>query len=667
MPSAKHQAQGSFSLFPAPHTYTGSPPLSRIHRPSVDTFVTRDSPVGQSPSSGTRAGTRPQIEAAVAPQQPTPVSPEQPPQPEPPLLVPSSSPEELPPPPPPPPPALPFRSSIAKIPLRDHREETLSDASTSLTIRSIFPVYNPDVPLAQQEYFPTQTSPTRIRRSIISRPLYSLPSGSGSHVEEGIPPLPSLVGVGSPTSAESVPVVSPLSSQPETSINALGLSTSQVQPHSNTAEWPPPPRRHAVAVHTPPPPLPKPSPADAVKSLWKVTNGWKATEAEGRVYCLALTKEPDALVYTLSSATQPFYSLKLDPTSASARMTLSRLDVTKASRASSSSAATAVPETSKHWYKAISTVLEEESRLHPPNDGLVALLDPAAAQQMARAKAHDPAALQMAANECARLVWDADSATYYLVHPALAAPFYISIARSGAAAGGTGGGSGRVEYTLEHHEAQQHLARLTRDCVQGGGGCLQLDTGLAAKIDAFFTVDVAVAALMLVAYRDERNLRFSPVFDPPPGAQDGREAAARAIKSPGLPAPVKVRGRMFRRSPEGDEADEPRAGLAGSLRRLVDRQRRRKDRAGARQGSSVKVEEFELDVESQNSWYGQNKHGTRATATQRAVSGESDEKLPWPLRVVVVVFKGMFWVVVVCVKAALVVAKGVTRCLGVKY
>ncbi|ORY14311.1 hypothetical protein BCR34DRAFT_479608 [Clohesyomyces aquaticus] len=40
-------------------------------------------------------------------------------------------------------------------------------------IRSIFPVYNPTVPLAQQQYHPTQASPTHIPRQQISRSPYS--------------------------------------------------------------------------------------------------------------------------------------------------------------------------------------------------------------------------------------------------------------------------------------------------------------------------------------------------------------------------------------------------------------------------------------------------------------------------------------------------------------
>ncbi len=71
----------------------------------------------------------------------------------------------------------------------------------------------------------------------------------------------------------------------------------------------------------------------------------------------------------------------------------------------------------------------------------------------------------------------------------------------------------RTEYTLEHLESPQHLARLTRDGT--GEGWLEIDTAIAAKIQSLYMVDVAVAALMLVAHSDGAFAAVE-VFEPPP-------------------------------------------------------------------------------------------------------------------------------------------------------
>lgn len=48
-----------------------------------------------------------------------------------------------------------------------------SDASSAVPMRSIFPRYNPALPLTQQNYRPTQLSPTHIARQHISKEAYS--------------------------------------------------------------------------------------------------------------------------------------------------------------------------------------------------------------------------------------------------------------------------------------------------------------------------------------------------------------------------------------------------------------------------------------------------------------------------------------------------------------
>ncbi|KAF7551664.1 hypothetical protein G7046_g7668 [Stylonectria norvegica] len=458
------------------------------------------------------------------------------------------------------------RSSIAKLPLSN------DSSSPEQPLRSIFPTYNPDVPLGQQNYIPTQMSPTRIPRAVISRQTYH--------------------------DGQSVPVRSPVRSP----MSAVSNTTAN--------KWP--------GRAQDPPIIPTACNTEQLKSLWRVANGWKASASEGRVYCMKMVQEKDAPVYTLmSSSSQPFYNLRLDPTSASAYVTLTRHDPNKPYKApkadpnaSTSSILSGVVGSgskaadSKHWQEALTTTLEEESRKHPPNDGLVALLMPSPATKMAVEKAQDPSAVMMAERECARLVWDEDSQNHFLVHPALATPFCITIERSPAWS--------RVEYTLEHHESPQHLAKLTRDGT--GGGWLELDTGIASKIESFYIIDVAVTALLLVASADEKNMPATEAFEPPPPLMLARGNERRWSK----------------------------------MSKREEKKRR-------------KMESFEIDVESQDDSLG--KHRDRTP--------ESEDKLPFLIRVVVKLLKWLFacfiWILTIGFKCCAGIFKGAYRCVGSKY
>ncbi|EFY90026.1 hypothetical protein MAC_04008 [Metarhizium acridum CQMa 102] len=468
------------------------------------------------------------------------------------------------------------RNSIAKHPLHDQP----SPASASQPLRSIFPTYNPDVSLNEQEYAPTQMGPAHIPRAVISRQsVYEEPESPGIQS-------------------------APNRSQP----------SSPRRPAAR-GRWP-------LRIQTQPPPeTPTPCTADDLKNLWKVANGWKASASESRVFCLKLSQQKDAPVYTLSSrSSQPFWSLRLDPTSAAAYISLTRHDPAKPLKAPKPDAGNSpgAPGSSgsrsdaKHCYGALSSTLEEESRKHPPNDGLVALLMPTAAARMAVEKADDAASVAAAENECARLVWDEDTATHFLVHNALARPFCVAVERNPAYS--------RVEYTLEHDESPRHLAKLTRDGT--GGGWIELDTGVAAQIDSFYILDVVVAALLLVAAGEDRN---SPTpmetFEPPP-----------------LPPPAAALG--ARRS-------------SGRLSKLSIRRDERKNKG--------KMEAFEIDVESQNDSLGKGRHGRRS----------SGDKPPFLIRVVVKVARGVFklaiWVLTALFKAVGGVFKCLYSCVGSKY
>ncbi|EMT71882.1 hypothetical protein NOF04DRAFT_14215 [Fusarium oxysporum II5] len=464
------------------------------------------------------------------------------------------------------------RSSIAKPPL--------GGETTAQPLRSIFPAYNPEVPLGQQNYVPTEIQPTQMPRAVISRQTYhETPAGSA------------------PRNPVRSPVISPMSVQ------------------SAQSSWP-----HRNVQQQEPPLIPTVSSNEQLKNYWKVANGWQASPSEGRVYCMKLAQEKDAPVYSLSSASQPFYNLRIDPTSASAYVTLTRHDPNKPYKApkpeasssassiisgvvghNSNSSGTKVTDT-KHWQEALTTTLEEESRRHPPNDGLVALLMPTPATKMAIERAQDPQSVMLAERECARLVWDEDSSHHFLVHPSLATPFCVTIERSPSWS--------RVEYTLEHNESPQHLAKLTRDGT--GGGWLEIDTGIAAKIESYFIVDVAVTALLLVASADEKNTPAMEVFEPPP--------------------PLILTAKQEKRLSKIGKRDE------------------RKKRH---------MESFEIDVESQDESLGKSK------------PREKEDKLPFLIRVIVKIVKGLFacfiWILTISFKCVGFAFKGCYKCVGSKY
>jgi hypothetical protein len=320
----------------------------------------------------------------------------------------------------------------------------------------------------------------------------------------------------------------------------------------------------------------------------------------------------------------------LDPTSASAYVSLSRHDpskVYKAPKPASNSPGSILngvlsgnnrTSDNKYWQDALTTTLEEESRKHSPNDGLAALLMPCAATKIVLDRADDPHTVAAAERECGRLVWDDDSSSYYLVHPALATPFCITVDNCAAWS--------RVEYTLEHHESPQHLAKLTRDGT--GSGWLEIDTGVASKIESFYMVDVAVTALLLVAAMEDRS---SP------------NTVIEAFEAPPVPEPP----RQSR-------------SLSSALSRNRDDEDGKKKKKDKKDKKRPRMEQFEIDLESQNDSLGK---GNKKAA--------AEDKLPFILRAIVKLVKGIFncfiWILTIgfaCVKG---VFKVFYKCVGSKY
>ncbi|PHH82538.1 hypothetical protein CDD82_5641 [Ophiocordyceps australis] len=309
----------------------------------------------------------------------------------------------------PPPPPAPCHGSLARV-----KHILRSSMLKQPPAHSIFPVYNPDVPLAQQEYAPAQSATlTTVPRAVLNRQTY------------------------------------------------VSDQSDQDAPRRHDTRWTG--RRPKSKT----PAVPVVSSTETLRGLSKAANGWRAPAAEGSVYCLAMSPlRAGTPVYTFSSAAaQPFFSLRLDPTSASANVTLSRHDAARPaaaplspssrSRSSSSSSAMTRRGSDGTGVVVLSTTLEEPSHRLAPNHGLVAHLTPI--------RAPKGLASATTASESARLVWDDDAACHFLVHLALPTPFRVNVARNPAYS--------RVEFTLEHNALPRPLAKLIRDGT--GGGWLQ--------------------------------------------------------------------------------------------------------------------------------------------------------------------------------------------------
>lgn len=386
------------------------------------------------------------------------------------------------------------------------------------------------------------------------------------------------------------------------------------------------------------PTIPEISSTEQLRNFWKVANGWKAPSSEGRVYTFKISCEKDAPIYTLASKSgQPFYRMKLDPTSASAYVSLSRFDPSKPYKPpvppkdnnggpSTEGEGSILKDTTltKGWQEVLCTTLEETSRHHAPNDGLVALLFPLVAAKMAIENEFTNAtAYHTAERECARLVWDDDSGNHFLVHPALAMPFCVTVERNPTWS--------RTEYTLEHVESPVHLARLTRDGT--GTGWVEIDTGIASKIDAVYLADVAVAALVLVAHADGQFNNVE-VFEPPPppggGEDDGRQRSSSRMS------------RLSARIGTGDSAHS----------------NAHKKKVG-KKSSRTRLEEFELDLESQTSDY-LKKSGASS-------SKKSRDGTPGCARAVIsvlsVTFKCFIWCATMAFKTLTALIGLVARCV----
>ncbi len=345
---------------------------------------------------------------------------------------------------------------------------------------------------------------------------------------------------------------------------------------------------------------------EELKQLWKVTNGWRVSASEGRTFTLQTKSEVDCPVHTLSSREgDTFYKIRLDPTSTSANLTMTRQDPNKATASSSLPLGSSIlgvgGKKKDEGLEVLTTALEEEARKHSPNDGLVALLCPAAAASVAlkmASEAQSEEGLRAAADfEVGRLVWDDDTSKYYLTHPSLTAPFHVDINSSPAWS--------RVEYALEHPLIPRNLVKLVRD--GSGGGWLEIDTGVAGRIESYYLVDVAVCAILIVAIQHEKAHNIER-FEAPP---------------------------VLKASPRGSITESFKLSSV----------------AGMGKKDKVRMEETEIDLESQSS-IGKGKE-----------EGAIKKEMTGGLRVIYWIGKSIFWIIKALVKCIAGCIICVSRCL----
>ncbi|KAL1836718.1 hypothetical protein VTJ49DRAFT_4744 [Mycothermus thermophilus] len=211
----------------------------------------------------------------------------------------------------------------------------------------------------------------------------------------------------------------------------------------------------------------------------------------------------------------------------------------------------------------------------------------------------------------------------------------------------------RSEYALEHIESAAPLARLVRE--GHGAGWVEVDTGVAGRAEAVFLVDVAVAALTVVAHLDQAQAQ-AQVGGGGDGVVGGHQgtggvAAAAVVTEVFEPPPVVYGG------PNGS-VYSGRSSRASRRREEKERKREmRKQQRQRERGNSTKraMEQFEIDLESQAS-------------DLKAVAREKKDQLPGFLRflvgVVTVTFKCFIWCATVAFKALFAILSGLAKCCG---
>lgn len=117
--------------------------------------------------------------------------------------------------------------------------------------------------------------------------------------------------------------------------------------------------------------------------------------------------------------------------------------------------------------------------------------------------------------------------------------------------------------------------RLIRD--GAGGGWLEVDTSVASRIDAFYVVDVAVCAVLLVALEEEKTRKIEhfeapPTIFPPPDSPSPKDKTSkwkRASKTPVKMEEFELDLESQDSIKKGKEKEEKVPGFCGLLWMLV--------------------------------------------------------------------------------------------------
>ncbi|KAI9670808.1 MAG: hypothetical protein M1829_004697 [Trizodia sp. TS-e1964] len=352
-------------------------------------------------------------------------------------------------------------------------------SSTAAPIQSMFPQYNPELPLSQQQYYPSLASPSYFPRQAFSNKAEYPPSMS--------PPSPS-------------------------GKFDIGL-------HSRPGQLTAPPTTTTFQSEAPDILVPFFSSRKDLAELWEAANGQTVRDG-GRIFALKVTRDgaidpsTGSFSPTISesfsfgaSKEAPFYTLKtiaetsFNPTYR--ECAINRHDPRKGNPVS-----------------IMFFSLESPERRLPPGDGLITEIYPKVAAMMALDQINElsmakgagetdqeneaqRAVRKAAEKECCRLIWNSEIQKYQLLHPGLnggkGQRFTAHI--EGQAGFDLPGGRGIVK--LVNEKDQSTLASL-----EFGTSTLLIDTSATALVDSFYIVDVAVAAIFTIALVEGRRLRF---------------------------------------------------------------------------------------------------------------------------------------------------------------
>ena len=168
----------------------------------------------------------------------------------------------------------------------------------------------------------------------------------------------------------------------------------------------------------------------------------------------------------------------------------------------------------------------------------------------------------------------------------------------------------------------RNLIRLVKD--GAGGGTLEIDTAVASRIDAFYVVDVAICAVLLAAAADDKDRNIER-FEAPPSLAPQSPSSPKSIRSPII-------------------------GM-GKFTKIGKR-----DRDTERES---KIEEFEMDLESQESL----KEKVKGKDKKKK---DGEEKIPGFFGLVWMLLKFFLWFITVFFKGIAKVIIWLSSCLTSK-